>query len=313
MIRGGFSMQVTRLFAWSFVGAAVAACAGSNAEQGTTTVEAKPQGTNVEVAELEIRADGLDRFRSCPPPGELGQGWIPPLQPWTPPPPTASSASKDKPAEAEPPPAPKPDDGRTETERAIADTYRGFRSCYRQGLVHNSSQDGHAAIVLRVGADGRVVQVEHYGACDLSTEVIACLRQNGRSLRFAPPAGGSDTITIPAAFTRKDGRMEHEHPSANASYTAAAFITIENARPQLHTCEANARQAGKPVEASASFSIDIDAQGRVLHTHVDNFLGDQELLVCAAHVFEKLVFVPPPGGKGNVLARLVFNPRPGSR
>ena len=107
--------------------------------------------------------------------------------------------------------------------------------------------------------------------------------------------------------------MAHDHVSPNASYASSAFITVENARPRLHDCEASARRSGKPVEAAASFALDVDSRGHVTHTHVDNFLGDKDLLSCAAHVFEALVFPPPPGGKGNILARLIFNPRTGTR
>jgi hypothetical protein len=305
----GNSMQHARIFAWGTLALAAVACGGSNAESaGPAIAESKHVGTSVEVAELEISATGLDRFVSCPPAGELGQGWIPTIPPWTAPPlPKEGRVESDAPL-----PAP-PDDGRTETERAIADTYRSFRSCYRQGLVRAPRQEGHAAIVLRVGGDGRVASVEHYGACDLSTEVIACLRGVAGKLRFRPPASGSDTITIPAAFTPSHSRMEHEHPSENAAYTAAAYITIENARPDFHSCEGNARRAGKPVEASASFALSVAQDGRVLGVHVDNFLGDTDLLTCAAHVFERLQFSPPPGGRGQILARLVFNPRAGSR
>jgi hypothetical protein len=305
------SMQIARVAGWGAFVLAIFACGGSNSESTGPVIAEPPRvGTSVEVAELEIAASGLDRFVACPPPGELGQGWIPAIPPWTAPP---APASKDAPRDPEPALPPLPDDGRTETERAIADTYRSFRGCYRQGLVRTSHQDGHAAIVLRVGGDGRVVAVEHYGACDLSTEVIGCLRAAGQKLRFRPPAKGSDTITIPAAFTPSHSRMEHEHPSPNASYAASAFITVENARPDFHACETSARRAGKPVEASASFALDVGPDGRVAHTHVDNFLGDTDLLTCAANVFGKLTFSPPPGGRGNVLARIAFNPRAGSR
>src|SRR5262245_18122013 len=114
--------------------------------------------TSIEIAELEISGGkGVDRFTSCPPPGELGQDWIPPLPPWSPP------ARPVEPAPGEPigmpPPAP---DGRTPTEKAIFDTYPDFRRCYQRGLMHDPTQDGHAAIVLRIGPDGKVGVVESY-------------------------------------------------------------------------------------------------------------------------------------------------------
>src|SRR5687767_13705631 len=45
-----------------------------------------------DVAELEIRTEGVDRFSTCPPPGALGQHWIPPPFPWTPPAPAPGPA-----------------------------------------------------------------------------------------------------------------------------------------------------------------------------------------------------------------------------
>src|SRR5262245_14462795 len=126
MIRRGSSMARAHFFGWGFLTIAAVACGGTNAEQPGVN-EPRRGGTNVEVAELEIGADGLDRFRACPPPGELGQGWIPPVPPWSAPAPSATPKDKDPQAQADSPLPPKPDDGRTETERAIADTFRGFR------------------------------------------------------------------------------------------------------------------------------------------------------------------------------------------
>src|SRR4026209_2359579 len=73
--------------------------------------------TSVEIAEFEVLASGVDRFASCPPAGELGQGWIPDA---------ASEGAHDP----------------TLTERAINDTIGPFRSCYHRGLLRDPSQDG---------------------------------------------------------------------------------------------------------------------------------------------------------------------------
>ena len=63
-------------------------------------------------------------------------------------------------------------------------------------------------------------------------------------------------------------------------------------------------RAGSPV---------IDSDGKVLSQNIDPWSGDQELLKCAADVMGRLSFAPPPFGRGTVLARIVFNPRAGSR
>ncbi len=291
-----------------FVASAVCVAASSGACGGTTAPPVEPNDvdrpTNAEVAELEISSSNVDRFSWCPPPGELGQGWIPPLSPWSPP-------AVEKSADAVPA-QPSYSRGVTPTERAIADTLPAFRSCYRHGLFKDATQDGHVAIVARITADGRVAKVETYAGCDLSGEAIACMMNATRGLRFDPPADGSATIVIPAVFAPRKGHA-HREPSSNDVYTAGAFLTVESARPALHACEEGARHAGKPVEASGTFTLELDARGKVLTQHVDPWKGDQELLTCAAAVIEKLQFAPPTGGKGNMIARIVFNPRAGTK
>ena len=263
---------------------------------------------SADVPELEIRSNGIDRFTTCPPPGDLGQHWIPPLPAWTPPPPSADAGA----------PTAVDEDfiartaDRTPTELAVEATHRDFRSCYRQGLVRHPTQDGRVAIVVRIGPHGRVDKVESYGACELASESISCMYGVAKRLRFPPPPGGSDTVTIPATFTSRDG-VRRTVPTANDSYTAAAYVTLETARPALHACEETARKEGRPVQATGTFTLDIAPDGRVTKAHVDPWTGDQALLLCAARSLETLRFTPPAGGKGTVIARLNFNPRQGSR
>ena len=201
---------------------------------------------------------------------------------------------------------------RTPTELAVEATHRDFRSCYRRGLVRHPTQDGRVAIVVRIGPHGHVDKVESYGACELAVESISCMYGVAQRLRFPPPPGGSDTVTIPATFTSRDG-VRRTVPTANDSYTAAAYVTLEVARPALHFCEEAARKEGRPVQSTGTFTLDIAESGRVTKAHVDPWAGDQTLLSCAAHALEALRFTPPTGGKGTVIARLNFNPRQGSR
>ena len=195
--------------------------------------------------ELEIRSDGVDRFTTCPPPGELGQHWIPNVPAWTPPRGGADAG-------------PVPDDvtpiartsDRTATEIANEQTHHDFRSCYRQGLVRHPTQDGRVALVLRVDGTGKVAKVESYGACELAPESIECLFGVARKLRFAPPPGGSDTVTIPATFTSRDG-VRRTSATPNDAYTAGAYVALDAARAQLHACDTTARIAKRPVQATA--------------------------------------------------------------
>jgi hypothetical protein len=271
----------------------------------TAALESKNTGTSIEVSEFDISADEIDRFVNCPPPGELGQDWIPPLPPWTPP---AATGPADN--------TPLPPDLATSlgspTDRAIADTRDSFRTCYNHGLVYDPTQDGHVAIVLRVGADGRVSRVESWGACEIVTETIDCMRTAAKKLRFRPPASGSDTVTIPAVFTSSTA-VRRTRPLPSEVYTASAYIGVEKLRPQLHACEKSARQTGRPVIASATFNLEVDAQGRVRHSNVDPWSGDKDLLACAANALGALALPHPPGNKANVIIRVAFNPRAGTK
>jgi hypothetical protein len=67
------------------------------------------------------------------------------------------------------------------------------------------------------------------------------------------------------------------------------------------------------VVASATFALDLDAQGRVMHANVEPWTGAKDLLACAANAFQTSTFPPPPGGAGTVLARLAFNQRAGTK
>jgi hypothetical protein len=269
-----------------------------------------------EVAELEIRAAGVDRFTVCPPPGDLGQPWFPTPEAWAAPAGDAGPRTSEGTGTA--PAAPVDQDfitrtnDYTTTEQAIEATRREFRSCYRHGLVRDPAQDGRVAIVLRIGADGRVARVEEYAACEISVASIACMKGAAARLRFPPPASGSDSVLIPAVFTSRDG-VRRTSGTTNDAYTARAYLTMEAARPGLHACEVQARREGRSTEAAGTFTLTLGEGGQVSRAHVDPWSGEQSTLACAARELEKLRFAPPPSGTGTIIARLNFNPRQGSR
>jgi hypothetical protein len=257
--------------------------------------------TSVEVAELEIDASGIDRFTNCPPPGELGQAWIPPIPAWTA---SGSSHRADSSPETTGP-APSALD-EPPTDRAFELTHEAFRDCYARGLTLDPTQDGHVAVVLRVGRDGRVARVESYGACEIARETIACMQDAAKHIRLRPPSTGSDTVIIPAVFAQSIGPRRTD-PRPGDAYAAAATITVESIRPAMHACEEHARISGSSPQAAATFALDVDEKGHVVRSHVDPWSGNQQLLACAAGAFEKLVFPPPPRGHGAILARIAFN------
>lgn len=279
-------------------GSIAIACAGS---QEHPKVDPAVRGTSIEIANFEIHADGVDRFVSCPPNGELGQDWIPPIPQWTP-------AAVDPDAGVTTPSSIVPPGSHwSQTEKAIEDTRLQFRTCYHRGLVRDPSQDGHVAIVLRVSADGTVRKVEAWGACDLQREVIQCLKDTAGKLRFAPPASGADTIVMPAVFQPRAGRSTTS--TENDAYTAAAYVALESLRPELHACEETARRSGGESAAWGFFKMPIDKNGAVTGAAVDPFGGNQETLECAAKVLQTLHLPPPTAGRGEVQLRLDFNPR----
>ena len=303
------SARATALLAAAFACGVVASCGGKD-ELGMVPIDPSKRQTPVaEVAELEIRAVGVDRFTVCPPPGDLGQPWFPQPGPWTAPAVVAVDAGPAEPIDQDFITRTK---NYTPTEQAIEATHREFRSCYRHGLVRDPAQDGRVAIVLRIGGDGRVARVEEYAACEISVESIACMKAVAARLRFPPPASGADTVLIPAVFTSRDG-VRRTTGTTNDSYTARAYITMEAARPGLHACEEQARRDLRPMQAAGTFTLTLGANGQVSRAHVDPWTGEQSTLACAARELEKLRFAPPPSGTGSVIARLNFNPRQGSR
>jgi hypothetical protein len=299
---------------------AVAACAGSEPAPKPLIEDRGPRKTNVEVNELEISAAAPDRFAHCPPPGELGQEWFPPIPPWQ----SSGSAvnvgdagasvsfavSPGAPDTVQPAPAQRVTHQEL-TTRAAESTRLPFRACYHKGLLYDPTQDGHVAIVLRIGPDGRVARVESYGACDLSAEVITCMMEAAKGLRFDAPAEGADTVTVPAVFHPQD--LDRTQPLPSEPFAAAAYVVVEQARPALHACEATARSRHQQPFASATFTVELDAQGGVAHINVDPWKGNQDMLGCMAEVVNHLNFGPPPGGRGHVVLPIVVNPRPGTR
>ncbi|HWL88312.1 MAG TPA: hypothetical protein VNO21_21055, partial [Polyangiaceae bacterium] len=124
---------------------AFAACAGTKPPDPVM----EPHGVTVELSELEIHGDGIDRFVRCPPSGSLGQSWIP-------------ARVTEEPHDA------------SLTERAIEQMLKPFRSCYTKGTLHRPDTEGRAAIVLRTGSNGKST-VENYATCGLAGEVVQCM------------------------------------------------------------------------------------------------------------------------------------------
>jgi hypothetical protein len=311
-------VEPMRPLAPAVVAALLAAACGS--EPPKAPPDRRDERTVAILASFEVRDDGVDRFEHCPPAGEIGSDWLPPIPEWHPPASSASAAvpgsavdETDTSASSTPaddtahPDAPV---GQAElTDEAATKTRAGFRHCYHTGLLYDPTQDGHVGVVMHVDRTGHVAQVETWGACDIAHTALVCMRDVASSVRLHPPADGSATVTVPALFTN-----DNPHAKApNDSYTAKAYVAVETMRPRLHNCIDTARRAGVPVIASAVMTIDTDERGKGVHIAVDQWKGGHELLACAAEVLRDAPFPRPPASVGRVVVPIVFNPRPGTR
>lgn len=299
------------------VGAVAAACASAPPK---APVDKRGRITTVELAAFEVRDDQIDRFEHCPPAGEIGQDWLPPLPEWHPPAASASAAVPESAVDASDPNAtqqaaddqvvaPMPASQAQLTEQAGTQSRAALRHCYNRGLIVDPTQDGHVGLVLHVDRSGHVVSVETWGACDLAPDALVCMRDVAMHVHLAPPADGYATVTVPAVFTQ-DRPQER---AANDAYAAAAYVAIETMRPRLHACEEAAKRAGESVFASAVMTTDVDAKGHGVHIAVDQWKGGHEILACSAEVIRDAPFPPPPAGIGKIVVPIVFNPRPGTR
>ncbi len=299
------------------IGAVAAACASAPPK---APLDKRGKITTVELAAFEVRDDQIDRFEHCPPAGEIGQDWLPPLPEWHPPAASASAAVPESAVDASDPGAqpqggdeqvvaPMPASQAQLTEQAGTQSRAALRHCYNRGLLVDPTQDGHVGLVLHVDRSGHVVSVETWGACDLAPSALVCMRDVAMHVHLAPPADGYATVTVPAVFTQD---RPHER-AANDAYAAAAYVAIETMRPRLHACEEAAKRAGESVFASAVMTTDVDAKGHGVHIAVDQWKGGHEILACSAEVIRDAPFPPPPAGSGKIVVPIVFNPRPGTR
>jgi hypothetical protein len=277
-------------------------CGG--AETVPLTEDPRPRVDSAELTTFEIRSDEVDRFEHCPPPGEIGQEWLPPIPEWRP----ASASPQAEPGAA--PPAEPGDTRLPASARELVDeaqrvTHAPFRRCYLRGLRFDPTQDGHVAIVLRVGAAGKVDAVESWGGCDLAPESIACMRDEARDLVLRPPAAGYATVVVPSVFTEGNRR----HRASTDAYTAAAYVAVETERSRFHACLKAATQDRPSLYAYAKMTIDVDAEGRTSHVSVDAWKGSQPLLACAADVLNEAKYPPARSGHGHIVVPILFNLR----
>lgn len=255
---------------------------------------------------FELRYDGLQRFEYCPPRGDVGQPWIPPI-------PGVDTRSVAAPAPAAPTPdaEPNPDlpvptapvSGEL-TSFALDPITAAFRHCRPQGMPRGPAPDARVAVVLRVDRTGRVARVETWAACGMTYAALGCLRSEALNLHLPPPAAGSATVVVPAVYF---GDLP-TGAAVDDSYAAGAAVAIESVQPRLYACMDASRRAGKSVEAQGRFTIDIDRKGKSARVDVDLWRGNGALLLCAGEAVHDAPFPAPPIGWGRVVVTIVFDP-----
>lgn len=87
------------------------------------------------------------------------------------------------------------------------------RRCYQQGLAREPEQEGKVVFFLQVGSTGAVSQVTLTPSGPLRQDVMDCIRGVMSALVFAPPHGGSATVT--GSFTFLNRALHPEIPDTN--------------------------------------------------------------------------------------------------
>ena len=283
--------------------------------------------TVVELAAFEVRDDGIDRFEHCPPPGEIGQGWSPPIPEWHPPSASASAAVPESAldaAGASPTPAAPGDAHRAADRRELVvaadrrgrgrDARRASVSCYHQGLMYDPTQDGHVGVVLRVDRAGHVAAVETWGACDLTPEALVCMRDEAAHLHLPPPESAARRRVDGAGGLHERRRTAPSRPARERRLRGGERTSsVEAMRPRLHACLGASRREGTGVVASALMSVDVDAEGQGRAHRGRPVEGLPRAAGLRGRGDPRRALPPPPAGKGKVIVPVVFNPSPGTR
>lgn len=308
---------------------ALAACGGTVAKPEETIAleEARQAASRADVAELEIRSDGTDRFLRCPPSPALPNRTLA-VAP-------ASERSDSLRADATHAASSNGEGGDGRGDASLATNVPSWRAamgrtsiglgdpiaavarnqlrrCVQRARLYGGDLEGRVDFALKLAEDGQVEDVQTEGACQLSREALACMRDVAKGLRFAPQERAGAVVVLPAVFFAPSGPAP-ERSRASDAYTAAAFITAEQARPALHACESAARKVGRPPFGRATFELELAPDGRVRSVRIEPWTGDRELIACAARSMKELRFEAPPAGRGQVWARVSFNPRGDNR
>jgi hypothetical protein len=325
------SLLVGTCFALPLLGA----CGGSQTREKNTFVRG-PRHVDVELPQLEINADGIDRYATCPPTGGVTQGWIPKIPPWSAP--TTPTTPAVRPA-ARPPSA---------TLGTIADD-AGAGASGSAVVGAGSAPDASAGGVLAEGeirvarrtddpanaptATERAIRdtlqpfrrcyhrgLRHDETQNGHTAIVVRVANDGRVAKTESfgtcelandvvqcmmqvasrlrfdPPSEGHSTIIVPAVFAPRSGIVRQTPGSNDDYAAAAAIAIEGARPDLHGCEERERRAVRSRSGWGTFVIDIDDKGHAVQQNIDPWDGQHQDLLRCASDAMARIEFPPPPG-----------------
>jgi hypothetical protein len=87
-----------------------------------------------------------------------------------------------------------------EIQRVVRASYPAFRMCYEAGLTKSPRLEGSVAVRFVIGRDGTVEQASRWYSTIADGDVVECVVEAFRELRFPEPDGGIVMVTYPIRF-----------------------------------------------------------------------------------------------------------------
>jgi hypothetical protein len=93
----------------------------------------------------------------------------------------------------------------TNAAATVAQRISSFQACYVSQLRVVQEPKGDVTVNLKLGRAGEVTEVKTVGGKGLPLNMVECVVNNARTLRFAQPTGGSATVEFPIKFDLRQG------------------------------------------------------------------------------------------------------------
>lgn len=101
----------------------------------------------------------------------------------------------------------RPSNGRLPPEtiqRIVRERYPKFRSCYEEGLRRDRNLIGRVTVRFVIGCDGTITSIEPVCTSMPDRDVVRCITEEYKPLRFPQPEGGIVTVVYPIMFSPGD-------------------------------------------------------------------------------------------------------------